>query len=183
MINFVKTTRRNLQNLEQPDKTYAVAQSRASINIEGLAQHIASHGNTYDEGDVIAICKKIVSCMREMLLDGYIVSLGDLGTFSVHLKSEGVCESVEDDVTGKKPIFSAANITGVNVVWTKSKRFQNMIADAKFNEVDTLKSMNESLKQKSNERIEGTTGTGSGNGTGTGSGSGSDTTGGDQSAD
>lgn len=178
MINFVKTTRRNLQNLEQPDKTYAVAQSRDNIDIEGLAQHIASHGNTYDEGDVIAICKKIVNCMREMLLDGYIVSLGDLGTFSIRLKSNGVCESVEDDITGKKPVFSAANITGVNVVWAKSKRFQNMIADAKFNEVDTLKAMSESLKKKSDERIEGTTGSdnGSDNGSGT-------TGGNDQAAD
>ena len=116
--------------------------------------------------------------MREMLLDGYIVSLGDLGTFSIRLKSNGVCESVEDDITGKKPVFSAANITGVNVVWAKSKRFQNMIADAKFNEVDTLKAMSESLKKKSDERIEGT------NGSGNGSDNGSGTTGGnDQTAD
>ena len=156
MINYVKTARRNLQALDAPAKTYAVAQSRDILDIEQLAEHIASHGNTYDAGDVLAISKKIVSCMRELLLDGYIVRLGDLGTFYLHIKSRGVCESVVDEETGKKPVFGRDDILDVNVAWRKSKKFSNLINDATFNEVATRTELGEELKDKHDKLVDGT---------------------------
>ena len=62
--------------------------------------------------------------MREMLLDGRKIRLGDLGDFSVTLSSKGA-ESADK--------FTAANITGVNVVWDCGKEFKNLLADAEFN--------------------------------------------------
>jgi hypothetical protein len=47
-----------------------------------------------------------------------------LGDFSVTLSSKGA-ESADK--------FSAANITGVNVVWDCGKEFKNLLADAEFN--------------------------------------------------
>lgn len=156
MINYAKILRRNLQALDAPQKTYAVAQSRDTMDIEKLAEHIAGHGNTYDAGDVIAITKKIVSCIRELLLDGYNVNLGDLGTFGIQIKSRGVSESEIDEKTGLKPVFTAADITDVSVRWTKSKKFRNLMDDVKFNEVPTLKEKAAALKAKHEQLADGT---------------------------
>lgn len=65
-----------------------------------------------------------VDCMREQLLEGKKIRLGDLGDFSVSLTSKG-------SETADK--FSAQNITGVNVVWDCGQEFKNLIADAEFN--------------------------------------------------
>ena len=62
--------------------------------------------------------------MREQLLEGKKIRLGDLGDFSVSLTSKG-------SETADK--FSAQNITGVNVVWDCGQEFKNLIADAEFN--------------------------------------------------
>lgn len=61
--------------------------------------------------------------MREMLLEGRKIRLGDLGDFSVSLASKGA-ESADK--------FSAANITAVNVVWDCGQEFKNLVADAEF---------------------------------------------------
>ena len=62
--------------------------------------------------------------MREQLLEGKKIRLGDLGDFSVSLTSKGA-------ETAKA--FTAQNITGVNVVWDCGQEFKNLLADAEFN--------------------------------------------------
>lgn len=103
---------------------FAVAQYSDVMTIEKFARHIATHGCVYSRADISAILYLAVDCMREMLLDGRKIRLGDLGDFSVTLSSKGA-ESADK--------FSAANITGVNVVWDCGKEFKNLLADAEFN--------------------------------------------------
>ena len=62
--------------------------------------------------------------MREQLLEGKKIRLGDLGDFSINLTSKGA------DTADK---FSAQNITGVNVVWDPGMEFKSLLADAEFN--------------------------------------------------
>ena len=85
---------------------FAVAQYSDVMTIEKFARHIATHGCVYSRADISAILYLAVDCMREMLLDGRKIRLGDLGDFSVTLSSKGA-ESADK--------FTAANITGVNV--------------------------------------------------------------------
>lgn len=158
MIEFVKTTKKNLQNMELPAMTYAVAQSRDTLDIDAVARHISSHGCNYDEGDVVAISKKLVSCIRELLLEGYRIQLGDLGTFGVRLKSNPVCESVVNEKTGKKPVFTADNISGVKVFWNRSNRFSDLINDASFHETLTHKAKAQAIKEKNTQLADGTYG-------------------------
>ena len=65
-----------------------------------------------------------VDCMREMLLEGKKIRLGDLGDFSLLLGSKGA-ETVDK--------FTAQNITQVKVQWEPGKEFKNLIDDAEFN--------------------------------------------------
>ena len=103
---------------------FATAQYSDVMNIEKFAKHIASHGCVYSRADISAILYLAVDCMREMLLEGKKVRLGDLGDFSVSLSSKGA-------ETADK--FSAQNIQDVKVNWTPGIEFKNLIQDAEFN--------------------------------------------------
>ena len=103
---------------------FAVAQYAEVMTIEKFARHIATHGCVYSRADISAILYLAVDCMREMLLEGRKIRLGDLGDFSVSLSSKGA-------ETAKK--FNADNITAVNVVWDCGQEFKNLLADAEFN--------------------------------------------------
>ena len=105
-------------------KAYAIAQYTDVMNIEKFARHIASHGSVYSRADIAAILYLTVDCMREQLLEGKKIRLGDLGDFSLILTSKGA------DSADK---FSAQNITGVNVVWDPGMEFKSLLADAEFN--------------------------------------------------
>ena len=103
---------------------FAVAQYAEVMTIEKFARHIAAHGCVYSRADISAILYLAVDCMREMLLEGRKIRLGDLGDFSVSLSSKGA-------ETAKK--FNADNITAVNVVWDCGQEFKNLLANAEFN--------------------------------------------------
>ena len=103
---------------------FAIAQYADVMTIEKFAKHIATHGCVYSRADISAILYMAVDCMREQLLEGKKIRLGDLGDFSVSLQSKGA-ESADK--------FSAQNITGVNVNWECGSEFKNLITDAEFN--------------------------------------------------
>ena len=127
-LDLVKTEKQN---------AYAVAQYADVMNIEKFARHISSHGCVYSRADISAILYMAVDCMREMLLEGKKIRLGDLGDFSVSLASKGA-ESADK--------FSAQNITAVNVNWECGPEFKNLLADAEFNLVASRKAQDAVLK-------------------------------------
>ena len=65
-----------------------------------------------------------VDCMREQLLEGKKIRLGDLGDFSILLSSKGAEDADK---------FTAQNITDVKVQWEPGAEFKNLLADAEFN--------------------------------------------------
>ncbi len=76
----------------------------------------------------MAILYMAVDCMREQLLEGKKIRLGELGDFSVALSSKGA-ETAEK--------FSSQNIQRVTVCWEPGGEFRNLLADAEFNLVAT----------------------------------------------
>ena len=114
-LNLVKTEKKN---------AFAVSQYSDVMTIEKFAKHITSHGSVYSRADISAILYMAVDCMREMLLEGKKIRLGDLGDFSLLLGSKGA-ESADK--------FTAQNITQVKVQWEPGKEFKNLLDDAEFN--------------------------------------------------
>ena len=169
-------------------KAYAIAQYSDVMNIEKFARHISTHGCVYSRADISAILYLAVDCMREQLLEGKKIRLGDLGDFSINLSSKGA------DTAEK---FSSQYITGVNVIWEPGMEFKSLLADAEFNLVASRSAQAALLKAiKAGQSVVditqpetpedpddntsggGNTGSGSGSGSdGSGSGSGSDNTG------
>ena len=107
---------------------FATAQYTEVMGIEKFARHIADHGTTYSRADIMAILYMAVDCMREQLLEGKKIRLGELGDFSVALSSKGA-ETAEK--------FSSQNIQRVTVCWEPGSEFRNLLADAEFNLVAT----------------------------------------------
>ena len=105
-------------------RAFAVAQYAEVMTIEKFAKHIATHGCVYSRADISAILYMAVDCMRELLLDGKKVRLGDLGDFSVSLSSRGAADAQS---------FTAQNITDVKVAWDAGGEFKTLLADAEFN--------------------------------------------------
>ena len=118
-------------------KAYAIAQYSEVMNIEKFARHISTHGCVYSRADISAILYLAVDCMREQLLEGKKIRLGDLGDFSINLTSKGA-DSAEK--------FSSQNITGVNVIWEPGMEFKSLFADAEFNLVASRSAQAATLK-------------------------------------
>ena len=62
--------------------------------------------------------------MRELLLEGKKIRMGDLGDFSVSLSSRGAADAQS---------FSAQNITDLKVIWEPGVAFKSLLPDAEFN--------------------------------------------------
>ena len=124
-INYSTAMYSNPLDENAPKKAYAKAQYTNILTLDKFAEHIASHGSKYNRADIYAVLMQTVDCMREMLLEGKRIEMGDLGIFSISIQSRGA-ESLE--------VFNPAlHIEQLNVNWMPGDRFQNLISSAVFN--------------------------------------------------
>lgn len=138
MINYSITMRTNPLDDSQPKKAYACAQYSEIMDIVQFAEHIASHGCVYKRADIVAILTMAVDCMREQLLAGQKIGLGDLGDFYVSIRSMGT-----DSASAYNP---AVHVKSLKVNWSCGKRFQNLLQDAEFNLVPTRRAAKKLVK-------------------------------------
>ena len=131
MVNYSIVMRGNPMDADAPKKAYASAQYSEVMDINRFAEHIASHGCVYKRADIVAILTMAVDCMREQLLAGQKIQLGDLGDFAVGINSEGA-ETAAD-------YNPAIHVKRLYVNWSPGTRFQNLQEDAVFNLVATRK--------------------------------------------
>ena len=138
MINYSIVMRNNPVDRDAKSKAYACSQYSEVMDINRFAEHIASHGCVYKRADIVAILTMSVDCMREVILAGQKIQLGDLGSFYVSINSEGA-----DTPQAFNP---AIHVKRLNVNWTCGQRFQNLLDDAEFNLVATRKAAQKVVK-------------------------------------
>lgn len=78
----------NRSNSTHPGEWYARAKAFGTVDLDGLAEHIAAHGSTFTKADIAGVLYTLQDCVMELLLSGQKVRFGDLGTFYVGLKSK-----------------------------------------------------------------------------------------------
>lgn len=125
MLDYSVSARINPMEKDAPARFYAAAQTNEVVNLDAFAKHIATHGCVYKRADIAAVLTMAVDCLREMLLTGAKVQLGDLGNFYVSFSSEGT-------VTAKE-FNPELHIKSVNVNWERGTDFVNLKEDATFN--------------------------------------------------
>lgn len=116
----------NPNDSEAPMKAYAKNQVNEIWPLEKFSKHIADHNGVYSRGTVKGVISDMCECLVEQLLNGNKIRLGELGTFSISLSSEGAetCEK-----------FTAKNIKAVNILFSPGDDFNNLIDRADFNPV------------------------------------------------
>jgi len=138
MINYSLSMRGNPSDPTAAKRAYAQAQTKEVLDIDKFAEHITSHGSVYSKGDIVGILTMAVSCIKENLLAGNAVQLGDLGKFYVTLASMGA-KSYDE--------FNAnSNIKRVNVKFSPSLPLKNLRQLAEFDRVLTKKDEAEAKK-------------------------------------
>ena len=76
---------------------YATVVTDREMNFEEFVDHISSHNSPYSRGTVHGVMMDMLDCLKELILDGKSVRLGDLGLFSIGMSSRG--EVSRDKVT------------------------------------------------------------------------------------
>ncbi len=127
MIDYSVAARRNPMEKGTPPKYYACAQTNKVVSLDEFSKHIASHGCVYKRADIAAVLTMAVDCLREMLLNGYKIELGDMGSFYISFSSEGTLTAKDFN-----PIH---HIKSVNVNWERGVEFLDLKEYAEFRQV------------------------------------------------
>ena len=101
VIAFPVNLRRNQNKYNAAyGKYYAEADSKEPLNLKGFAKHISEHGKLVDYSMAVLVLQNIVSCLKEMVVQGQPVKLDGFGTFSPSIESDGrkVKTSVEESL-------------------------------------------------------------------------------------
>jgi predicted histone-like DNA-binding protein len=122
MINYVIKQRVNPRELEAARKFYAIAQSQGSVDLRQLATRI-SRESTISMMDTTAVLEGLLQVVPDLLIDGRIVKLGDLGTFRTTLSSSG-SETADD--------FNVSMIKGLNLKFRPGKVFTDQLKQTNF---------------------------------------------------
>ena len=75
---------------------YARPVIEETYDTERLAKHIANHNTPYSAGVVKGVLTDMISCIKELILDGKNVKLDDLAIFSVGIVSRKGAASAAD---------------------------------------------------------------------------------------
>ena len=143
-------------------KWFAYPVIEETVTLDGLAEHMSSHNTPYSKGAIMGMLTDMVSCIKELLLEGKNVKIADLAIFSLGIKNNGGAVS-EDVFTVSK------NIKGVKL---RARATGELIA----------KSLNLEATLKKASATSKTIGNGGSNGGGNASTGGDSNTGGSQNS-
>lgn len=149
MINYSLALRGNPQNPDAEKKYYATAQVTDVYDLNQFSEHIANHGCVYSRADIQAILTMAVDCIYELILKGYKVTLGDLGSFWVNLKSDGTAVAAD--------FIASNNIKKAAVKYIRGKKFDSLLKDAEWNQVPSRTIQAATLKAINGEKTPGGT--------------------------
>jgi predicted histone-like DNA-binding protein len=116
-VKFTTIERPNPQDPTAPKKHYPLIQSRGRVTVQQLAER-AAEISTLSPADVAAAIEAFLAIVPDELADGNIVSLGDFGSFSLRIRSEGAATAGE---------VTARNITKTLVTFRPGKRFKQVL--------------------------------------------------------
>jgi predicted histone-like DNA-binding protein len=120
-IKYTATRRKNMIDPAQKPKSYATAVSRGKLKLTQIAVEIASR-TSLSTTDTVAVLDALTHVLPTFLEEGYIISLGDFGSFTVNLKSNGV--EKEKDLSPKE-------ITGFHLTFRPGKELRSLLTGLK----------------------------------------------------
>ena len=95
---------------------YATVVTDREMNFEEFVDHISSHNSPYSRGTVHGVMMDMLDCLKELILDGKSVRLGDLGLFSIGMSSRG-------EVSREK--VTSASVQDIHLLVKNTKNWSN----------------------------------------------------------
>ena len=84
-------------------KFFAYPVIEETIDLDALAEHMSNHNTPYSKGAIKGMLTDMVSCIKELLLEGKNVKIADLAIFSLGIRNNGGSDT-EDDFSVSKHI-------------------------------------------------------------------------------
>jgi len=113
MILYVLQQNKNSKSAAY-GKYFAYLVIEETVNLTDLAEHMSSHNTPYSKGAITGMLTDMVSCIKELLLEGKNVKIADLAIFSLGIKNNGgaVSEEAFSVVKNIKGVKLRARATG-----------------------------------------------------------------------
>ena len=86
MILYVLKQNKN-RNSPAFGKYFAYPVIEETVTLDGLAEHMSNHNTPYSKGAIKGMLTDMVSCIKELLLEGKNVKIADLAIFSLGIKN------------------------------------------------------------------------------------------------
>ncbi len=96
MIQVVLYQNTNQKIAEAYKKWFPRVVTTETIDLEGLAEHMAAHNTPYSKGAILGMLIDAASCTKELLLAGKNVKFADIAIFSLGLIVKGGAPTKED---------------------------------------------------------------------------------------
>ena len=105
MLLYVLKLNQNTKMPEAYGKYYAYPVITQTVGIDGLAEHMASHNTPFSKGAIKGMITDMVSCVKELTLQGFAVKIDDLAIFSIGIRNK-------EGAASEKEFTIAKNIEG-----------------------------------------------------------------------
>ena len=105
MLLYVLKLNQNAKMPEAYGKYYAYPVITQTVDIDGLAEHMASHNTPFSKGAIKGMITDMVSCIKELTLQGFAVKIDDLAIFSIGIRNK-------EGAASEKEFTIAKNIDG-----------------------------------------------------------------------
>lgn len=103
MINYV-LKKNNNQTSKTYGKYYAHPVVGEMVDLEQLAEHLASHNSPFSRGMIKGLLTDMVVCIKELLLEGKNVKIDNLAIFSIGIKNKKGGATSEEEFSLSKNI-------------------------------------------------------------------------------
>jgi predicted histone-like DNA-binding protein len=124
-VNYKPVPKRNPAKQGDAPKFYAQVVTSGDMSIRQLAKQVSAI-STISTADTMAVIEAFLEVIPQALSDGKIVRLGDFGSFSLQVSSEGSVDA---------PAVSKNQIKKVSVKFRPGKEFANVTNAIEFTKV------------------------------------------------
>ena len=90
-------------------KWFAYPVIEQTVDLDGLADHMSHHNSLYPKGVIKGLLTDMISCIKELLLEGKNVKIDDLAIFSLGIKNK------KGGATNEEEFSVTKNIEGVKL--------------------------------------------------------------------
>ena len=117
MVRYVLKQNKNEES-KVFGKWFAYPVIEETLNLDSLAEHMSNHNSPYSKGVIKGLLTDMISCIKELLLEGKNVKVDDLAIFSLGIKNKKGGATSEDEFSISKNIDGVklrARATGILV--------------------------------------------------------------------